>query len=140
MKLTSKETGFDDQSTQKDQRKDKSEDENDAWGDKLGKTFQEEILIGCANVGRLWIRPVTKGTKKKGGSQRRKKGIRRKGTKYDKNEELLQWINDNNFDVFRMCETGLNWDKLPPSRNLKAHIKRLNWKEQTTVICNHGNK
>ena len=33
-----------------------------------------------------------------------------------------------------MCETGLNWDKLPPSRNLKAHIKRLKWKEQTTVI------
>ena len=42
-----------------------NEDENDAWGDKLEKKYKEEILIGCANVGRLWIRPVNKGKKKK---------------------------------------------------------------------------
>ena len=39
MKLKSKETVFDDKSTQEDQSKDESKDENDAWGDKLGKTL-----------------------------------------------------------------------------------------------------
>ena len=118
---------FDDQT--EEHSEEYSVEENDAWGDKLKKTYKDEILIGCANVGRLWIRLVTKGTK-----NRKKNIYRRKGQKYDKNKEVLQWINDNNFDVFGMCETGLDWDKLPPSRNLKAQIKRLKWKEQTSVI------
>ena len=55
--------GFEDQT----KREENSKDENDAWGDKFGKIFKDEILIGCANVGRLWIKPVTKGTNKKRG-------------------------------------------------------------------------
>ena len=61
MQVNSIGMGFNDQII----REELSIDENDAWGDKLGKTFKDKILIGCANVGRLWIRPVTKGTKEK---------------------------------------------------------------------------
>ena len=48
-------------------------DKNDAWGDKLEKKYKEEILIGCANVGRLWIRPVNKGKKKKENKKKKEK-------------------------------------------------------------------
>ena len=61
--------GFEDQT----KREENIKDENDAWGDKFGKIFKDEILIGCANVGRLWIKPVTKGTKKKKGGLKNKK-------------------------------------------------------------------
>ena len=61
--------GFDDQIIREEQ----SKDENDAWGDKFGKIFKDELLIGCANVGRLWIKPVTKGTKKKKGGLKNKR-------------------------------------------------------------------
>lgn len=52
---------FDDQTIMEEQ----SVEENDGWRDKLSKNFKDKILIGCANVGRLWIRPVTKGKNKK---------------------------------------------------------------------------
>ena len=61
--------GVDDQK----KREEKVKDENDAWGDKFEKTFKDEILIGCANVGRLWIKPVNKGSKKNKGGQKTKK-------------------------------------------------------------------
>ena len=54
--------------------------------------------------------------------------------KYDKNKQVLEWIGEKRFGISGIAETGLNWDKLRPSRSLPQHVRRIYGSVQLVVI------
>ena len=83
--------------------------EDDKWSDLL-KNNKNEYLIACSNVGRLWLKPKKRGKRIR---EKKSKKVRKNTRVHDKNEDMLQWINDTKIDIFGMCETGMNWVNVP---------------------------